>query len=246
MRRLEGVRIVVTRAAHQAEELARPLRELGAEVILLPVIGIEPPADPAPLRRAAAHAGDYDWIVFTSVNAVRAFFAELPERARHARARLATVGAATRRAAEERGFTVSLTPAEYVADSLVESFREEDLKGARILIPSAAVTRDIVATELRKRGAHVDFVEAYRNVLPVEAAERAATVFRDRYPDWVIFASTSAVENLVSLVGVEVLRGVKIASIGPITSESVRKNGLAVAAEACPHSVEGLVNVLTR
>lgn len=241
---LDGLRIVVTRAAHQAEELASPLRKLGAEVILLPVIGIAPPADPEPLRHAAQISNDYDWLIFTSANAIAAFAAELPVAPSESRARVATVGAATREAAEQLGFLVSITPEKYVAESLVASFASEQLHGRRILIPSAAVTRDVVATELRKRGAHVDVVEAYRNVIPAGAAERARQVFRAPYPDWVIFASSSAVEGLVKLVGASALSSVRIASIGPITSQTVRTHGLTVAAEARAQNVAGLVEVV--
>ena len=241
---LEGLRIVVTRAAHQAEELARPLRELGAEVILTPVIGIAPPAELRSLREAAGRVDEYDWILFTSVNAVAAFVAELPCLPGECQACIATIGAATRDAAERHGFKVTLVPERYVAESLVEAFAAEDLNGRRILIPSAAVTRDIVPAELRKRGAHVDVVEAYRNVIPPEAAERADAVFRDPYPDWVTFASSSAVDNLVQLIGSEPLRNVKIASIGPVTSKTVRKHGLTVGVEAAPHMIEGLVNAI--
>ena len=243
---LAGVRIVVTRAAHQAEELARPLRDLGAEVILLPVIEIGLPSDPEPLRNAAAHSNRYDWIIFTSANGIRAFVAELPFAVRMCSARIATVGAATRKIAEQQGFTISLTPQTYVAEALVEAFGEEELSGKQILIPSAAITRDVVATELRRRGARVDVVEAYRNVLPGEAASRAAEIFREPLPEWVTFASSSAVDNLVSLIGADTLRHVKIASIGPITSETIRRHRLEFAAEANVQTVEGLVEVLAR
>lgn len=238
------MRVVVTRAAHQAEELAGPLRELGAEVILVPVIGIAPPADPGPLREAAARADEYDWIIFTSANAIRVFAAELTQSAAECKARVATVGAATRDAAGQHGFAVALTPEHYVAEALVEAFAGEDLNGRRILIPSAAVTRDVAAAELRKRGARVDVVEAYRNVVPAEAAERAGSVFREPYPQWVTFASSSAVDNLVRLIGPEPLRPVKIATIGPVTSDTVRKHGLRETAQASVHTVEGIVEAI--
>lgn len=245
MRELAGLRIVVTRAAHQAEELAKPLRDLGAEAILLPVIGIAPPADPRPLQTAARNASQYDWIVFTSANAVQAFAAELPYRAAMCQASVAAVGSATREAAEECGFKVAVIPEGFVAESLVEAFAAEDISGRRILIPSAAVTRDVVSTELRKRGAQVDVVEAYRNVIPVEARARAANVIRKPYPDWVTFASSSAVNNLVQLVGTAPLRLIKIATIGPVTSETAAKHDLEVTVEASVHTIEGMVNAIS-
>jgi uroporphyrinogen-III synthase len=244
MRALQGLRIVVTRPAHQGEELAAPLRAMGAEVILLPVIGIAPPLNSEPLREAAMRSNEYDWIIFTSANAVAAFADQLQETPPIRKARIATVGAATRHAAEARGFSIAVTPIEYVAESLMEALSGEDLNHRQVLIPSAAVTRDVVPGELRKRGAHVDVVEAYRNVIPHEAAEQAAAVFQEPYPDWVLFASSSAVDNLIGLIGVERLHRSKIASIGPVTSHTVRKHGLSVAAEAEPHTVQGLVDAI--
>lgn len=245
MQPLAGVRIVVTRATHQAEELAGPLRDLGADVVLLPTIGIAPPENPVPLREAALHCNQYDWIIFTSVNAVEAFTAELPQ-ARDCQVRIATVGTSTAQAAERCGFTISLIPEKYIAESLVESFTQEDLKGRRILIPSAAVTRDVVPRELRKLGAQVDVVEAYRNILPPETTQKVTGIFREPYPDWVLFASSSAVENLVALIGPEPLRKVSIGTIGPATSQTVMKAGLAVTIEAAVHSVPGLVEAVIR
>lgn len=240
MSSLSGLRIVVTRAAHQAEELAAPLRKFGAEVLLAPIIGIGPPVDPDPLRKSVAQCNNYDWIVFSSANAVSAFVAELSS-PRSCTARIATVGAATRTVAEREGLAVDLVPEKYVAESLVEVLGTQDLKDKRILIPSAAVTRDVVPAALRQLGAHVEVVEAYRNVIPTGAAERVNEVFRDPLPDWVTFASSSAVENTIQLAGIEALERMKIASIGPVTTETLRRHGLHCTAEANPHNVEGLV-----
>ena len=213
-------------------------------MILLPAIGVAPPADLRPLRQAAANCNHYHWIIFTSANAINAFAAELPFPVRESKARVATVGAASRGVAEQRGFQVTITPDKYVAESLVEAFAGEDLHRRRILIPSAAVTRDVVAPELRKRGAQVDVVEAYRNVIPADAADQAHTIFREPFPDWVTFASSSAAENLVKLAGREALSRVKIATIGPITSDTVRAHGLNVAAEARAHTARGLIEAV--
>ena len=236
------MRVVVTRAVHQAEELARPLRDLGAEVILLPVIGIAPPLDVEPLRRAALECDSYDWIIFSSSNAFESFASYLT---RVPEARIATVGAATRETVERRGLSVSVSPSTHTAEALVEALAEQDLEGSRILIPSAAVTRDVIAPALRGRGATVDVVEAYRNVVPAEAAAGAAAVFREPPPDWVTFASSSAVANLAGLIGTSVLQSVQIASIGPSTSVTIREHGLEPAIEAEEHSVKGLVKVLS-
>jgi uroporphyrinogen III methyltransferase/synthase len=222
------------------------LRELGAEAILLPVITIAAPLDKSPLRAAAARVNEYDWIIFTSTNAINCFVAELAGAPAECRARVATVGASTRECAERQGFAVALTPENYVAESLVASFGSEMIEGRRILIPSAAVTRDVVATELRRRGAQVEVVEAYRNAIPVEATEQAGRIFREPLPDWVTFASSSAVNHLVELVGTAVLRQVKIASIGTVTSDTVSKHGLAASVEARVASMDGLVEAIVR
>ena len=237
---LAGVRIVVTRATHQAAELANPLTALGAQVISLPVIGIAPPEDPQPLHNALRRIASYDWIIFTSTNAIRALEKQ------NTRARIATVGSATREFAEQHGWQVALTPPTYVAEALLDEFSDESLQGKRILIPSAAVTRDVVREELTRRGAIVDVVEAYRNILPPEAAHQAQTLFQLPYPDWITFASSSAVENLAQLVPLATLQQSKIASIGPITSKTIRERGLTVSAEAEPHTIAGLVDVLVQ
>jgi uroporphyrinogen-III synthase len=242
MKPLDGLRVVVTRAAHQAEDLARPLRENGAEVILLPVIGIAPPVNPEPLH-AAARSDAYQWIIFTSTNGVSAFARELRRARRGCKARIAAIGSATREAAEANGFRVQLVPERYVAESLIEAFAAEDLTGCHILIPSAAVTREVVAPALRERGARVDVVEAYRNILPPQTREQALAIFQRPYPDWVTFASYSAVRNLINLVGTGVLKESKLATIGPVTSEAVRSFGLAIAVEA---SVQNISSRLLR
>jgi uroporphyrinogen-III synthase len=203
---LAGTSVVVTRAVHQAEELAEPLRTLGAEVILLPVIEIAPPADGEPLADAAARAREYDWIIFTSANAVAAFAAELQEPLYSRRTRVATIGAATHDVAEQYGFEVSLMPEKFVAESLVAAFGNENLEGRHILIPSAAVTRDVVPRELRQRGAVVHVVEAYQNVIPASAAGRAQAIFTEPLPTWVTFASSSAVEHLLAIVSADLLQ----------------------------------------
>lgn len=235
---------MVTRAVHQAEELAEPLRQLGAEPILLPLIGIAPPDDRTALVKAAEQAAQYDWIIFTSVNAITSFVAELPESGDWFRPRIAAIGPASREVAEEYGFRVEVMPERYMAESLADAFRPHPLDGKRILIPSAAVTRDIVPNELRKRGAEVDVVQAYQNVIPFEATRQAAQVFQDPLPDWITFASSSAVEHLLALVSAEIVQEIKLASIGPATTATAVQHGLTITAEAKDHTISGLVQAL--
>src|ERR1700733_4793484 len=216
---LFGKTIVVTRAQEQAGELSDRLRALGADAVELPVISLEPPLDPAPLDRAIENLVGYDWLIFTSVNGVR-FFLNRLDQSRHdlrsVKARICAIGPATRRAVEDLHLKVDLMPEEYVAESLVKSFAGEPLAGQRILLPRAAVARDLIPTELAKLGAQVDVVEAYRNVVPDDAASRAHEIFSAaRKPDWITFTSSSTVKHLLAVAGPDALEGFRIASIGP-------------------------------
>lgn len=245
MNALAGHRVVVTRAAHQAEELARPLRDAGASVILLPMIEIAPPADPDPLRRAAAKLDEYDWIIFSSTNAVAALAGHLSERQGTPCAHIAVVGIATREAVQRLGWHVDVMPAQFVAESLIEALPRGSLQDQRILLPAAAVIRDVIPRTLRDRGALVDVVEAYRNIVPEKAAAQAKLTFSGRpLPDWVTFTSSSAIDNLVSAVGTDSISGVRIASIGPVTSATICRHGLSVHAEPRDHTIPALVKAM--
>ncbi len=240
---LFGKRIVVTRAKGQAGGLAARLEALGACVIEIPTIEIQPPADPAPLDRAIANLGSYDWLIFTSANGVRYFMDRLDRSAadlRSLRARICAIGPATRAAVEALHLKVDLMGTEYVAESLLEAFAAHDLSGKRVLLPRAAVARDVIPAELAKRGAQVDVVEAYRTVAP-ESTEP----FPDAI-DAITFTSSSTVQNFVSLYGAEALHGVKAISIGSITTRTALSLGVEIAAEAQPFTVDGLLEAIER
>jgi uroporphyrinogen III methyltransferase/synthase len=246
---LFGRRIVVTRAPEQAADFAARLRALGAQAIELPVISLEPPSDPAPLDAAIANLSAYDWLIFTSVNGVR-FFLDRLDRSntdlRSLRARICAIGPATRRAIENLHLKVDVMPPEFVAERVVVALSAEDLRGKRILLPRAAIARDVIPAELSKLGAQVDVVEAYRNVIPQNAAARARAVFDDPHkPEWITFTSSSAVKNFLAVAGREVLQQVRIASIGPVTSQTIRDHGLEVHAEAKPYTTEGLIKAVS-
>ena len=245
---LFGQRIVVTRAAEQAGEFSEQLRDLGADALELPVISLQPAADPQPLNSAIQQLETYDWLIFTSVNGVRFFFDRLdrsPRDLRNLRGRICAIGPATRKAIEAMHLKVDLMPAEYVAESVVASFSTFPLLGAQILLPRAAAARDIIPHQLTRRGAHVDVVEAYRTVVPENAATRAHEIFHsDRKPDWVTFTSSSTVKNLLAIAGREVLVGVRIASIGPVTSQTLRMHDLTVDAEAREFTIPGLLDAI--
>ena len=245
---LFGQRIVVTRAAGQAAEFSERLRALGADAVELPAISIEPPEDPAPLDRAIEQLASYDWLIFTSVNGVRFFLDRLDRSTRDLRslrARVCAIGPATRRAVENLHVKVDLMPPEYVAESLVEAFRGEQLAAKRILLPRAALARDVIPNELTKLGARVDVVEAYRNVVPADARGKAREIFSDPHkPDWITFTSSSTVRNCIAVAGKEALRGVRIGSIGPVTSQTARDEGLTVDVEAKHFTLDGLLDAI--
>jgi uroporphyrinogen III methyltransferase/synthase len=132
---------------------------------------------------------------------------------------------------------------QYVAEGLLAALAPYDLTCARILIARAAVARDVLPTELEARGAQVDVVEAYRTAPPPDLAERAAGVL-SRNPDWITFTSSSTVQNLVDAAGAEALRGVPCASIGPITTATLRRHGIPVEVEASAFTIPGLAQAL--
>jgi uroporphyrinogen III methyltransferase/synthase len=243
---LFGKRVIVTRDRRQAAELAEPLEALGAEALLLPLIEIREAADPAPLYQAITRLASYDWLIFTSVNGVRYFVEALDRSAgdlRSLKAKICAIGPATRAAVEALHLKVDLMPEEYVAESLVKSFRDVDLNFRRVLLPRAAVARDLVPVELRRRGAAVDVVEAYRTVIPEDAAARAREILATG-ADWITFTSSSTVQNFVAAAGKEALADVKIASIGPVTSQTARDHGLEITVEASPHTTAGLIGAI--
>ena len=247
---LFGQRVIVTRDRAQSSMLAEPLEALGAEVLFAPVIEIaglaETSGETSGLDEAVRNLSRYDWLIFTSANGVR-HFVEALDRSdsdlRRLRAKLCAVGSATAQALRALHLRVDIVPQEYVAESLLRALASEDLAGQRILFPRAAVARDVVPDSLRQRGAIVDVVDAYRTVIPPDAAARAQEALT-RHPHWIAFTSSSTVTNWIAVAGRESLAGIKIASIGPVTSETARASGLAVTVEADPHTIEGLVTAI--
>jgi uroporphyrinogen III methyltransferase/synthase len=245
---LFGRRIVNTRPKGQADALSFRLKALGADVIEMPTIEIASAADYGPLDRAIGQLAAYDWLIFTSANGVRSFVERLDASAadlRALRAKICAIGPATRAAIEALHLKVDLMGREYVAEGLIEAFSAYDLAARRVLLPRAAVARDLVPVELARRGAQVDVVEAYRTVTPENAAAQAARVFGGgRKPDCITFTSSSTVQNFVAAAGAEALAGVKVASIGPVTTATARRLGIAADAEARTFTVDGLVEAV--
>ena len=254
-RPLSGRRILVTRARRQAGTLSAELRKLGATVLEIPSIEIRPPRSYQPLDEALARAGDYDWLILTSVNGVEALFARLAKWRLGADAlrelRVCAIGPATRAAIEARGVRVHVVPKKYVAESVVAALRRR-VKGKRVLLVRAKVARDVIPRELRRAGVHVDVVEAYETVVPAasRARLRAALSNPRRRPHAITFTSSSTARNFVELLGsrsaAKALDGLLLASIGPVTTATLREVGLRADVEARSFTMDGLVRALVR
>jgi len=250
---LFGRRIVITRSRTQASELARSLRVLGAEVAEFPTIRIEPPSDPGPLRKAARELSDYDWIVFTSVNGVDSFFKELHAQGLDSRefkgVSVCAIGPATASGLARFGINADLIPERFVAESVLEAFDgTAGVSGKRLLLPRADIARELLVEELERRGARVAEVTAYRTVLDERSRDLVPDLFESGYADMITFSSSSTVTNFCKLVGPDRLRQIKgmsyLASIGPITSETLRGHGLEVDVEAETYTIPGLVRAI--
>jgi len=233
---LKGKRIIVTRSRKQAGCLIRALEKQGAEVIAIPAIEIRDPLDPEPLERAAACAGDYDLVIFTSANGVSHFVKCNPAKIRGA---ICAIGPGTATALRRHGMQPTFMPRRYIAEGVIEALADFPLQGKRVLIPRAAIARDVIPWELSRRGANVDVVEAYRTVLPEASRAKAKGI----QADLVTFTSSSTVENFGKLFnGKPPL--IPAACIGPITSATARKLGWRVVVEAEEYTISGLVKAI--
>jgi len=257
---LAGRRVIVSRARGQAGKLSAELRAYGASVEEIPFIEIRPPASFAPLDAALRSHTTYDWMILTSANGVDALAARLAELQLNAaelhHLRLAAIGPATRRAAEALGLRVDVMPDEYVAEAVVNALRAE-VKGKRVLLVRARIARDVIPAELTRAGATVEVREAYETIAP-ESSRQAllAALASARRPDVITFTSSSTAKNFIALLNpgalsadaatVKLIEGVTLASIGPVTSATLREVGLPVHLEAAQYTIPGLVQAIVR
>jgi len=245
---LAGVRVVVTRAAHQAEGTVRAFRKAGADVDLLPLLELTPPDDPEPLASALASLEDYAWIVFTSANAVERVL-DASGTAWPPGLRVASLGAATSDALRSLGFEPDLEATGARAEGVAAALGPHVSAGARVLLPQAADARPVLERELARAGARVNRVVAYAKRTPPAAHERAAEIFGTATVGWVTFTSPSIAHAFADLWDAEWpahRRGLLAASIGPVTSAALRELGVEPSAEAASPSDEELVAAVTR
>jgi uroporphyrinogen III methyltransferase/synthase len=242
---LHGLKVVVTRARPQASGLATSLRRLGAQVVELPAIRIEPRLGTAAVAAAVERIDEYAVVCLTSPNGVALLFEALAEFGRDARAlgasTVAAIGPGTAAAIAEHGIAADVVPERFVAEALAAALEGVEVRGRRVLIARAAEARDVLPEALRERGAEVDVVTLYETVRE-EPEESAVAAAQDA--DYVTFTSSSTVRNLSEALGERMPRTARIVSIGPVTSAAAREAGLEVDAEARRHDVDGLLEAL--
>jgi uroporphyrinogen III methyltransferase/synthase len=255
-RPLFGRRVLVTRPKEQALDLVERLEAMGAEAIEAPMIRIVPPEDYGPLDDACARAADFDWIIFSSANAVDAFFDRLVAGSGDVRAlkgvKLCAVGPGTAERLARQGLKIDLTPPEYRAEAVVRALSETaDVNGLKILLPHADIAREVIADELRKQGASVTEVVAYRTIMTEPEREGEPDVYRmllERHIDVVTFTSASAVRSFVRVLGAEpaadLLRTTAVASIGPVTAEAASFANIQTTIMPSSYTIPALVEAI--
>jgi uroporphyrinogen III methyltransferase/synthase len=251
-RPLLGKRIVVTRARQQASDLVELLSDLGAECLEFPTIEIMPAEDPEPLQQAIENLNAYDWIVFTSVNGVIYFFEQLFAAGKDVRAlnrmQTAAIGPATAEQLLTFGLTSDIVPETYRAESVVAAFKELNLKAKKILLPRAREARPVLPVELAKMGAQVNEIPAYETLTVTENVGDLIQALEDKGVDLITFTSSSTVKNFKALLPAanfqELMQGVRIASIGPITTDTAKKLDFDVHIRAESYTIPGLVKAI--
>lgn len=255
-RPLFGKRVLVTRPREQAAAMVDRLTAYGAQSVEVPMIRLAPPEDPSPLLDAAARVREFDWIVFTSANAVDSFMTALLDGVRDIRSlagpRLCTTGAATAAKLASFGIKVDLVPAEFSAEAAAAAILAEGpVAGHRVLLPRADIGREIIADRLRAGGATVSEVVAYRTV--IEDAQRPGDpdvygMLLNGQIDVATFTSPSAIRNFVRLYGEEqtadLLKHTIVATIGPVTADAARDLGVDVTIQPATHTVPALVDAI--
>lgn len=251
-RPLFGKRVLVTRSREQASDLSRRIEELGGEPWEFPTIQINPPADYQPLDEAINNLSQYHWIVFTSVNGVKHFFNRLRELGRDIRslqqAKICAIGPKTKESLEAYGLLVDYVPGEYRAEEIIAGLEGKVKPGERVLLPRADIARKILPEALTKMGAQVDDITTYKTVQGAGNAKLLREMLENKQLNVLTFTSSSTVRNFVNLIGAqnvpELLDGVLVASIGPITSATAKELGINVTVEAKEYTIQGLIQAI--
>lgn len=251
-RPLWGQRVLVTRSRDQASIFSKMIHDLGGEPIEFPTIDIIQPDDYTPLDKAIAAIEDFDWIIFTSVNGVQAFYERLLFKKMDFRqlkgVRICAIGPKTREELEKYGLLVDYVPGEYRAEAIIERMQGEDLKGKKILLPRADIARKILPESLKVMGADVHEVIAYKTVKGNGQLNNIKDLLTDKKITIITFTSSSTVKNFISMFDKnelpELLKGIKLASIGPITTRTAVELGLSIDIEATEYTLDGLLQAI--
>ncbi len=247
-RPLFGKTIVVTRARAQASVFLEQLEELGARCISFPTIETRPPSSWDEADQAIRSISQYDWVLFTSTNGADYFLDRLKVLGEDVRAlkgiSLGAIGPATAEALEARGLRVDFVPSEYRAEGIIDELSPKLTPGTRILIPRALKAREVLPEKLAEAGASVHVVPAYETVLPSERAGEVEALFEAREIDMVTFTSSSTVTNFLQMFegdrGAELLSGVVVACIGPVTAETAKKHGISTGVQPDEYTIDAL------
>ena len=247
---LFGKRILVTRAREQASVLSEKLELLGAEAWEYPSIAIKKPADIEPLNKAIAEASSYDWLIFTSVNGVKFFFEQMKELKADIRslgkAKICAIGPKTKEVLEDKGLQVAVMPEVFRAEAVAEALTPLVKAGEKVLLPRADIARDVLVTTLKEMGLKVNEVVAYETIKADSDNQFLLEKMEEKEIHVITFTSSSTVRNFMELIGErrELLEGVTIASIGPITTKTAESLGLKVDITADEYTIDGLVKAL--
>jgi uroporphyrinogen III methyltransferase/synthase len=251
-RPLLGKRIVVTRARAQASDLVQRLSRLGAECIECPTIEVVAPDSWQALDRALETLKTYQWLVFTSVNGVQFFFDRLFKNGLDTRAlghlKTAAIGPVTAQRMRQLGLNTDIMPESYRAESVVEAFSKQAIKGAKVLLPRAKEARPVLPLELERMGAKVDEVTIYQTIQSTEGSEELIEQLHLGRIDMVTFTSSSTVRNFIALLPEEsidaLMASVTVASIGPITAETAESRGFKADIVAKAYTIDGLCDAI--
>lgn len=251
-RTLSGKTIIVTRAADQAGEFSAKLHAQGATVFECPTIQLVEPDDWSELDETINELAKYDWLILTSVNSVKFFFQRLFKLGLDSRAisacKICVVGPKTAETIKGYGIIPDLIPNDYKAEGVIAEFSKLQIDGKRVLYPRADKAREIIPQELIKMGATVDAPIAYKNILPLRICPETLFALEKRSIDAITFTSSSTVTNLATMLGqdllIDMLKGVVVASIGPVTSKTCRSLGIKVDVEPDTYTLDNLVSAL--
>lgn len=246
---LFGQRILVTRAREQASAFSRMIEEAGGEAWEAPTIAIDSAAETPELKNAVAKAASYDWIIFTSVNGVQAFFDCMRTSGLDIRslgdAKICAIGPKTKEALEAKGLLVAAMPEKFVAESVVECLKPLLSPGEKILLPRSDLARKLLVDTLREMGMEVDEVIAYRTKKVDRFNDEILEKLRDKSIHIVTFTSSSTVKNFMALINdPAILEGIRLASIGPVTTKTLAEFGLVPDIEATDYTIKGLFNAI--